>query len=247
MIHDTHGKTTPRDLYFPQDLHLSDGDLQVVQNQLADMSRQVGHYGLKYLSVYDESQSGYHVFGIDVMITSGLEVKILEINSDPGLNMQCDNVAECSAFKMRFWKWIYKSVVRQTFPFMQPLEIVDNNIFICDIEQLCSMIGGTQIDIRDNPTEVAICISSDERAANIKCKLSNQLVVVLDSLYTSSVLVLIRQARGKSAEILTESGIVDITIKETTMPYGADRAFCLLGDLENITDWQWIYNNTIGW
>ena len=80
-IHDTHTLGSEKYVrYYPKDLKNS----KKIQNQLEILFSLVGKVD-KYFKCFTESKDCYQLFGFDVMITDDYQVKLIEINSGPGV------------------------------------------------------------------------------------------------------------------------------------------------------------------
>ena len=79
-IHDTHTLGSEKYVkHYPKDLKNS----KKIQNQLENLFHLVGRID-KYFECWNESKDCYQLFGFDVMITEDYQVKILEVNFNPG-------------------------------------------------------------------------------------------------------------------------------------------------------------------
>ena len=80
-IHDTHTLGSEKYVkYYPKDLKNS----KKIQKQLEDLFNLVGRID-EYFKCFTESKDCYQVLGFDVMITEDYKVKLIEINSGPGI------------------------------------------------------------------------------------------------------------------------------------------------------------------
>jgi hypothetical protein len=86
-IHDTHGGTTPHNLWFPEDLP----DITRRQ-EIYDKMRQsidvVGRIMQKNITMYTESIHAFEVFGCDFLITEDYQAILMEINDHVGFTLQ---------------------------------------------------------------------------------------------------------------------------------------------------------------
>jgi len=84
-IHDTHFTSTDKYYYFPKDFITIIGQHKVdsINKQLIELFKGVSRC-LK-TTCYPESENCFHIFGADVMITDDYKVKLIEINSKPGV------------------------------------------------------------------------------------------------------------------------------------------------------------------
>ena len=80
-IHDTHTLGSEKYVkYYPKDLKNS----KKIQKQLEHLFNSVGNVD-QYFKCFSESKDCYQLFGFDVMITDDYQVKLIEINSGPGV------------------------------------------------------------------------------------------------------------------------------------------------------------------
>jgi len=80
-IHNTHTLGSEKYVkYYPKDLKNS----KKIQKQLEDLFSLVGKVD-EYFKCFSESKDCYQLFGFDIMITEDYQVKILEVNSGPGV------------------------------------------------------------------------------------------------------------------------------------------------------------------
>ena len=80
-IHDTHTLGSEKYVkYYPKDLKNS----KKIQNQLEYLFSSVGKVD-EYFKCFTESKDCYQLFGFDIMIAEDYQVKLIEINSGPGV------------------------------------------------------------------------------------------------------------------------------------------------------------------
>jgi len=81
-VHDTHGRDNRGLGRFPRDLPNGEDLLLQIISALKKSVVPL----LPKISVYTESRNGYEMLGADIMFTSSGELKIIEINDNPGLS-----------------------------------------------------------------------------------------------------------------------------------------------------------------
>jgi hypothetical protein len=89
-IHDTHMKSTPEDWFFPEDftnanLQRNDITLDTINNifkQIKQIFVAVSELLSKSVSLYDNVENGFNIFGIDLMINHDLTVILIECNAE---------------------------------------------------------------------------------------------------------------------------------------------------------------------
>lgn len=126
LIHDTHGKTTPRMLWFPEDLpDPSQGP--AIFAQMETIMALVARIMEPSVTIYPESIYGYEVLGCDFMIDASYRVVLLEINDHVGYPK--DDLGQAAGYTVaEFGKdydyWIYERVIRPIyFPNAPPINL----------------------------------------------------------------------------------------------------------------------------
>jgi hypothetical protein len=115
-IHDTHVKSTSRDLYFPEDI-LPTNKYEHIYQQMELILSAVAEIVKPYVKCYDESKYCCEVFGIDFMITDDYVVKLIEINAEAGYTMKDKDNKKFKAFCNAYFDWFYKeSLIPLLFP-----------------------------------------------------------------------------------------------------------------------------------
>ena len=110
-IHDTHN---PGDealvKYFPRDLKLNKNIKENIQKQIEHLFYLTGSIDDYYFRCFEENKECYQLFGFDIMITRDYQVKMIEVNKNPGL----------PSVKIPFGKKLFedeiKLIVDKTFP-----------------------------------------------------------------------------------------------------------------------------------
>ena len=115
-IHDTHFKSTSKDLYFPEDI-LPTKKYEHVYNQMELILSAVSEIVKQHVKCYDESVNCCEVFGVDFMITDDYTVKLIEINAEAGYTMKDTKNEKFKAFCSAYFDWFYKeSLIPVLFP-----------------------------------------------------------------------------------------------------------------------------------
>ena len=81
LIHDTHFKSTHINKYFPDDLNLEKSVISKLYKQMNEIMEASANIIKKHTFSYPESKYAFEVFGVDMMITDDLIVKLIEINA----------------------------------------------------------------------------------------------------------------------------------------------------------------------
>jgi hypothetical protein len=134
-IHDSHGKSTPRDIFFPEDLQVPVGSeynqaslANHIMTQINTICDAVSHIAAANVGNYPETVNGYEVFGCDFLVTDETQdfrVYLMEINARigisgieilPGYNPQTGPWPEkYQRFSKGYFDWIYHTVIGPTF------------------------------------------------------------------------------------------------------------------------------------
>lgn len=116
-IHDTHVKSTPKNLYFPDDLKLQKNELDLIMSQMQKIADCIGTILRGHANPFPESDVGFTILGLDFMITTDYVVKLLEVNADEvGFACVGDIIDQkYSDFSQKIFKNIYKYAIRPTF------------------------------------------------------------------------------------------------------------------------------------
>jgi hypothetical protein len=108
-IHDTHLASTKKNLYYPEDLNFTHEASVNVNNQIVKILTSAATILKQTVQVYQESISGYEIFGCDFMLTRDFTVMLLEINDKVGYGAVNHNKEEPSFVKFAtdFYNWSY--------------------------------------------------------------------------------------------------------------------------------------------
>ncbi len=115
LVHDTHAESTPRNLYWPDDLGLTQEQLEHVRQQLDAVGRSIAN-SLKDSAPFAESARGFEVFGLDLLLRENLNVVLLEANDKVGYlpvvvqgNHQYDD--GYADFSAGYFRWIFTEMI----------------------------------------------------------------------------------------------------------------------------------------
>jgi len=117
-IHDTHFKSTFKNLYFPDDLQLTLDQNDMIYKQMYDILEVASTIIKPHAKSYIESKYAFEVFGCDFMINTDLVVKLIEINArhDYGVNdLKKDNQQGFKLFCNEFYNWVYNEAIKPVF------------------------------------------------------------------------------------------------------------------------------------
>ena len=119
LIHDTHFHG--RDgIPFPEDLNLTPAQEESIYKQITELYSDIDNILKKNTGCFDESKYCFEVFGADLMITKDYKVKILEMNSSPGLAY--DDREEVQEEKKSVIENYMSVIVDDYFPPANPVE-----------------------------------------------------------------------------------------------------------------------------
>jgi hypothetical protein len=106
-IHDSHGETTPKDIYFPEDI-LQKDKYGYVYQQMEIILSAVSKIIIPHVKCYEESKYCCEVFGIDFMLTDDYIVKLIEINAEAGYGAKNEDKIKYKQYCSEYFDWFYK-------------------------------------------------------------------------------------------------------------------------------------------
>lgn len=118
LIHDTHFKSTHINKYFPDDLNLEKSVISKLYKQMNEIMEASANIIKEHTFSYPESKYAFEVFGVDMMITDDLIVKLIEINArhDYGVDdLKKKDGDKHNQFSSAFFDWIYKNAITPVF------------------------------------------------------------------------------------------------------------------------------------
>lgn len=120
-IHDTHCKSTPYTYLFPQDSDKLDDQtnikehIQSIWKQIDYICKQLCMFIKDTAKPYEESDAGYQMFGLDIMIDTSYNAFLIECNNHPGL-ITCGKIIETyKSFSDDLAMWIYSNAIKPFF------------------------------------------------------------------------------------------------------------------------------------
>lgn len=112
-IHDTHMKSTPRDLFYPEDLPKTINK-DKIEKQMQYILDIIYKMFARNIKTFSETKYAYEVFGIDFMIDSNETVYLIEINS-PFMNYSIETengfTEKYKKFSKKYFEWLYKTII----------------------------------------------------------------------------------------------------------------------------------------
>lgn len=116
-IHDSHAKSTDKDLYYPDDFQAPPHEIKSISTQIQDIGGVLSKILVNQIQSYPESTNAYEVFGVDLMVARGTKprVVLLEVNDHVGYSsVEKIPVGNSKEFSERFtrysreyWEWVY--------------------------------------------------------------------------------------------------------------------------------------------
>ena len=119
-IHYSHGLTTFKDIYFPEDI-LPENKIENILSQIKIILTSVAFIIEKHIKCYKESKMCCKVFGIDFMITDDYIIKLIEINAEPDYGSENNDLTIYKQYCKEYFDWFYSNS-------LVPLLFNNNNI-----------------------------------------------------------------------------------------------------------------------
>eukprot|EP00727_Mastigamoeba_balamuthi_P005599 m51a1_g1659 hypothetical protein (390) ;mRNA; r:369594-371116 len=111
-VHDTHVKSTPRNLFFPQDLGLSAQDAEAVYQSARAVLGCAAELLRADAVPYSESRYAYEVFGADFLVLADLRALLMEVNERIGFACIGDDAdGAYSEFTRQYYEWVYDTAI----------------------------------------------------------------------------------------------------------------------------------------
>jgi hypothetical protein len=117
-IHDSHFKSTPKNLYYPEDLKAPSEDILKQMREILHVAAEVIQPHIKPRA---ESVYGFEVFGVDFMLTDELDVKLIEINARHDYGHPTGDEKRFAEYSAAFHEWMYSNAIVSIFPEGEPL------------------------------------------------------------------------------------------------------------------------------
>jgi hypothetical protein len=117
-IHDSHFKSTPTNLYYPEDLNASSEEILQQMREILQVAAEVIQ---PHIKSRPESVYGFEVFGVDFMLTAELEVKLIEINARHDYGHPIGDEKRFGEYSAAFHQWMYSNAIVKIFPEGEPL------------------------------------------------------------------------------------------------------------------------------
>jgi len=106
-IHDTHMKSTVRNLYYPDDLSVDWNNVHLLDKQMIEIAKCAAELMRYTAASYPESKYGFQIYGMDFLITDEYKVILLEINHHCGFLDVTGNPKDklYSEFSQKLFQW----------------------------------------------------------------------------------------------------------------------------------------------
>lgn len=122
-IHDTHITSTEKSYFFPQDRNLLDTprkkngisleNSKYIIKQMKKICKIISQIYEPQQGVYDETTTGYEVFGVDFMIDELYHVYLIEINDNVGFKkIEKYEKIKYDDFLKQYFEWMYDKVIK---------------------------------------------------------------------------------------------------------------------------------------
>jgi hypothetical protein len=123
QIHDTHGRYSIKNIYFPQEFNYGKENTDKVLSQMNLILSKVVEIYKPYIKCFKGAENCFEVFGIDFMVEDDFNVILIEINDCIGTPSFPYNKANDTSENNRLWllhvkeyvKWIYDNSIGKIF------------------------------------------------------------------------------------------------------------------------------------
>jgi hypothetical protein len=113
-IHDSHVKTTPRNIFFPDDLDSVDDEAKtkIFEQMRIILEEHVAEILRPHAKPYEESKLAYEVLGCDFLVTKDLRPILMEINKRIGFAEipEADRTIY-AAFTRQYFTWVFENAI----------------------------------------------------------------------------------------------------------------------------------------
>jgi hypothetical protein len=104
-IHDTHLKSTSGDFFFPRDFPAQEM-LPGINEQLDALENTLALLCNKQAPYKEQTELGYHIFGLDIMVRDTGKIVLIEINERPGITC----AGPCTEFQTQHCEWVWNNI-----------------------------------------------------------------------------------------------------------------------------------------
>jgi hypothetical protein len=148
--HDTHGRSTIADFFYPQDFNsknlgreISDKQKKELWNKVRDICKAIGKIFKKNIDklLYPNEKNAYHLLGLDIMFRDDMTPVFIESNINPNLDFQYDT----GKYKIKnyyaslmyslyistiMYSWINEVVLEPLFKYNDPYKAREHHTYI---------------------------------------------------------------------------------------------------------------------
>ncbi len=121
-IHDTHGKYSIKNIFFPEEFNYGKENIEKVLSQMELILSKVAEIVKPHLKCFTESKNCFEVFGIDFMIKKDFTVILIEVNDTYGLSDYSKNGYDTEesrkiwrTYVKKFIRWIYDNGIAPVY------------------------------------------------------------------------------------------------------------------------------------
>lgn len=114
-IHDTHLSSTPKNIYFPEDLNIQQDKINSIISQMETITEYLGKLMSGRSHPYPESKYAFEVFGLDFLVTRSYNVILMEVNDRIGMSSIGPIDDKYSKFSQEYFSWIYENAIKPVF------------------------------------------------------------------------------------------------------------------------------------
>jgi hypothetical protein len=112
-IHDTHLKSTSRNIFAPDDIPdpiMKSAFVKKAWPKIQDCMQYVSKILEKYCTPYDNAKNAFEIFGCDIMVQSDYNIKLIEINEHTGLDLKPEPL-KIEEFSQKYFERINDMII----------------------------------------------------------------------------------------------------------------------------------------
>jgi len=136
-VHDTHGKHTDADYFFPQDMNSENLGIKITKEMLNEFIKKCKKIckcitrvfnANKDKILFDNQENGFYVYGLDILVKSNFEPVIIEININPGFENK--TIANIDYMSKMLFDWINSVVIKPFCKYNNPYLAREDSTYI---------------------------------------------------------------------------------------------------------------------